>query len=39
MIVALAIVPKTISIEEIFSEDGSLDRSAKIVVCHIIFLL
>ena len=39
MIVALAIVPKTISIEEIFSEDGSLDRSAKIVVCHIIILL
>ena len=28
---ALAIVPETTSIEEIFSEDGSLDRSAEIV--------
>ena len=27
--VALTIVPKTISIEEILSEDGSIDRSAK----------
>jgi len=37
--VALAIVPKTISIEEILSEDSSLDRSAKTVACHIILLL
>ena len=37
--VALTIVPKTISIEEILSEDGSLDRSAIIVVYHIIILL
>ena len=29
--IALAIVPETTSIEEILSEDGLLDRSAKIV--------
>ena len=37
--VALAIVPKTISIEEILREDDSLDRSDNTVVCRIIILL
>jgi len=37
--VVLAMVPITIDIEKILSEEGSLDRSAKIVAYHIIILL